>query len=186
MTIDDYEAFCEIVIAFAELKGRKLSAPAIELYWRAMQHWTIEDFRAAAEHLLRTCEWMPLPSHFEALRKSSNPTAAEAWERVLEHCKGRYRDGSGVDDGGPIDRAVAGIGGYRAIAFHDSEKAHFLQREFAQRMRELEDVDAVRVALPHFAAEPARRPLGRDEEGLRRLSTALNAALPRRDNGGSP
>ena len=76
MNAIDRKAFCEIVLGFAELKGKQLSAAAIELYWRSMQHWPLEDFRAAAQQLLRTCEFMPTPKDFEDLRRASKPLTA--------------------------------------------------------------------------------------------------------------
>ena len=38
MTPADYDAFCAVVVGFAEIKGKHLSAAAIEIYWRSMQH----------------------------------------------------------------------------------------------------------------------------------------------------
>lgn len=151
MNQSDRKAFCEVVIGFAELKGKQLSAPAIELYWRAMQRWSLEDFRAAAEQLLRSCEFMPTPKEFEALRRAGAPTASEAWDLVVRHTKGAYRDGSGIDDGGPIDRAVAGLGGYKAIAFHDIDYLPIMQRQFVERFGEQADVESVRESLPQLA-----------------------------------
>lgn len=146
----DYDAFTEVIIGFAEMKGKTLSSAAIKLYWNTMQHWSLTDFRMAAQQLLRTCEFMPTPKDFEDLLKAGRVTVGEAWEAVLQHCKGAYRDGSGIDSGGPVDRAVAALGGYRAIAFHDSEKLHFLERQFADRFAELEDVLENRDALPNL------------------------------------
>lgn len=147
----DYDAFVKVVAGFAELKGKHLSAQAIELYWRSMQHWSIDDFRAAAEHLLRTSEFMPIPKHFEDLRRAGALTGAEAWTLVLEHIKGAYRDGSGIDSGGPIDRSVAGIGGYRALAFQKVEYLPMSERQFSERFGELTDATAARKALPQIA-----------------------------------
>ena len=71
MQPSDRKAFLEVVVGFAELKGKQLSAPALELYWNAMQGWTIEDFRKAAAHLLQTCEFMPTPKDFNDLKKAA-------------------------------------------------------------------------------------------------------------------
>jgi hypothetical protein len=73
---------------------------------------------------------------------------------VLEHCKGAYRDGKGLDDGGPIDRAVGQLGGYKAVAFHDSDFLWALEKRFAERHEEVVDVTAARVALPEAEARP--------------------------------
>jgi hypothetical protein len=173
MTPQDRKAFVEVVIGFAELKGKQLSAPAIELYWRAMQGWTLEEFRTAAEHLIRTMEFFPVPADFERLKKAGKYTAAEAWDAVLQHCKGAYRDGSGIDNGGPVDLAVRGLGGYRAIAFHDIEKLHFLERQFAERFAELEDVMEIRHAVPQLVDQHMRAQIRHD--GPRHITAAVPA-----------
>lgn len=149
MRPDDFESFSEVVAGFAELRGKQLSPAAIKLYWNAMQHWSIEDFRSAAQHLVLSCQFMPTPKDFEDLRRADRPTATEAWAKILAHCKGAYRDGSGIDSGGPIDTAVAGIGGYRAIAFHDTDYLPLLQRQFVERFEETTDVfESRQAALP--------------------------------------
>lgn len=148
----DRKAFCEIVLSLAELFGKELSPQALELYWRAMQAWPLEEFRAAAEHFLRA-QFMPKPFDFEQLRRAALPTAGEAWARVLAHVRGPYRDGSGLDEGGPIDRAVAALGGYRALAFRDSQYLAIDERRFATLFDELVDVAVVRRAIPQLSRE---------------------------------
>jgi hypothetical protein len=145
---DDYDAFAEIVTGLAEIKSKELSEAGLKLYWRAMQDWSIEDFNSAAEHLLKTHQFFPSPADFNALRKANEPTAAEAWARVLQHCNGAYRDGAGIDSGGPIDTAVAGLGGYKTIAHYDLDYLGVLQRQFVDRYGEQSDVSETRDALP--------------------------------------
>jgi hypothetical protein len=155
MKKSDRADFAEIVLGFAELKGRSLSAPAIELYWRAMQSWSIEEFRAAAAQLLTTCEWMPTPKEFADLRKAGRDTAGEAWARARAAC-GTCRSGGHYGSGGTcgdefIDRVVRAIGGYRAIALSEIDKLHFLERRFAEHFETMRDAQEVREALPQIA-----------------------------------
>jgi hypothetical protein len=172
---EDRKPFLEVVIGFAELKSKQLSAPALELYWNALQHWSLTDFRMAAQQLVRTCEFMPTPKDFEDLLRAGRVTVGEAWDAVLQHCKGAYRSGAGLDAGGPVDRAVAALGGYRAIAFHDSERLHFLERQFAERFAELEDVIENRETLPFVDARPR---INRDGP------TRVSEFLPKLERGG--
>ena len=178
MTPADYDSFAEVVAGFAELKGKQLSPPAIELYWRAMQHWSIADFRAAAEHLLRTCQFMPVPADFERLRQAGRPTAGEAWADVLDHCKGAYRYVSGIDEGGPIDQAVAALGGYRAVAMHNSEFLHVLERRFAEHFATGVDVADVRAAVPNIASDARLRIRAGDTQEL--IEGAGQSSVPER------
>lgn len=152
MTPQDRTKFLEIVIGFAELKGRQLSAPALELYWRSMQHWSIEDFSRAAEHLVRTCKFMPGPADFEALRKAGRPTPGEAWQKALGHCaSGNWRSGKGCGDPA-VDAAVAACGGWQAVAHCDIDKLGFIERRFAEHYDTAEDRNDTRQAVPELTA----------------------------------
>jgi hypothetical protein len=161
MIADDYDDFCAVVVGFAELKGKTLSSAAIELYWRAMQHWSLEDFKLAAEQLLRTSDWMPTPKEFEDLRKAGRPTAGEAWASVLRYVRNDYSpSGLSIVNGGDtkpkselIDRAVAALGGYRAIALSSTENTQFLERRFCEHYATIEDATDVREAVPQIAQD---------------------------------
>ena len=158
MTQDDYDAFCEVVLGFAELKGRQISGPAIELYWRAMQHWPLQEFREAAQHLLRTSEFMPTPKNFEDCRKAGEPGPSEAWVEALSGCA-EWRNPERLPSG-RIARAAAAVGGFRAIALADLERdIPHIQRRFLKAYEELSDVESMREALPQIAAHGARAAL---------------------------
>lgn len=161
MTPADKRAFAEVVMGFSELKGKSLSKPALALYWNAMQHWSLEDFKAAAEQLLRTCEFMPTPKDFEDLRKAGRPTAGEAWITARANSGSAMGCGyvtQGSSCGDPlIDRAVRAIGGYGVIAMCDSDKLHFLERRFAEHYETMQESDDIREAVPQIANESNAR-----------------------------
>lgn len=153
MRPDDRKAFLEIVIGFAELKGKQLSAPALELFWNAMQHWSIEDFRAAANHLVGTCQFMPTPKDFEDLRRAQRPSADEAWlkaRKSLQWTVNGYVERPGIDP--LVAKALRSIGGANALAMCDEDKLHFLERRFVQVYESLQDSNDTRAALPQIAA----------------------------------
>lgn len=168
MTLEDYESFCAILLGLAEPRRIPLSSTTFELYWGALAEWTIEDFRAAANVLFKRCDWMPTPKDFEDLRRSATERAGvEAWEIARRSARsaialGRVRDD--VTSGDVlIDRAVATIGGYGAIALCETAWLHALERRFLQAYVEVRDVAEIRAALPHFVARgalPARRSAG--------------------------
>lgn len=143
----DRTAFLEVIVGFAELKGRQLSAPAIELYWNAMQGWSIDEFRAAANVLIRTCEFMPTPKDFEELRKAPLPTKGEAWAAVLRHLRGGYRAGGLAPE---IDRAVHALGGYRHLAMMPTDQLTWQEKRFAEHYGDAREADAKRepAAIP--------------------------------------
>jgi hypothetical protein len=148
----DLNRFCEILNGLAAVKpGKDLTKQALAIWWNSMQDWSIEEFAAAASHLALSVEFMPSPFHFQQLRKAAKPAAAEAWAIALERCK-HWRIARDARD--VIDRAVAGLGGYRAIAMADIERdlPHF-QRRFAEYYAQLEDVESIRHALPSIAPQ---------------------------------
>lgn len=163
MNPTDRKAFLEIVVGFAELKGKALSAPALELYWNAMQHWSIEDFRAAAARLISTCEWMPTPKHFNDLRRAGELTPGEAWEAVM----------SGGPMTGRTRRAAHIASSGRDIRRMDLEReVPHVQRRFIEIYRELADVEETRAALPDLTA---RGGLRIRHEGLRRFELTTSS-----------
>lgn len=149
MIPNDRRKFIEVVIGFAELKGKQLSAPALELYWRSLQHWQLGDFLDAAEQLVRTSEFMPTPKDFEDLRKAARPTSGEAWILACETARDWRELRPHVSSGDPfVDRVVRAVGGYRAIAMYDSEKLHFLEKRFAEHFEVMQEAGDTREALP--------------------------------------
>lgn len=165
--------FRDLLRGMARAFGNDIDTVTLDVYWLALSDWTLSEFETAAAHLLRNSRFMPRPAEFTALKKAGKFTAAEAWDAILQHCKGAYRDGSGIDNGGPVDLAARGIGGYRAIAFHDIDKLHFLERQFAERFAELEDVMEIRHSVPQLADLNTRTQIRHD--GPRHISDALPA-----------
>jgi len=187
MQFNDRAAFLEVVVGFAELKGKQLSVPALELYWNAMQDWELADFRKAAQYLLKTCEFMPTPKDFEDLRKAQRPTSGEAWSQVLSHLQGAYRYGGISPD---IDRAVHACGGYRALAMMDTSQLPWQAKRFEQHYADMQDVADHRVAIggttvpqlqsdarPAEAAQLPAPPTDREKarENIERLRRTLNS-----------
>ena len=168
MTPEDYESFGGILLGFAEPRRIALSSTTVELYWGALADWTFEEFRSAANILFKKCDWMPTPKDFEDLRRSATERAGvDAWEMARRAARsaialGRVRQDVTSGDA-LVDRAVATIGGYGAIALCETAWLHALERRFLQAYVEVRDVAEIRAALPHFVARralPARRSAG--------------------------
>lgn len=130
--------------------GSKLTPEGLDVWWMAMQHWALDEFKQAAAHLARTAEFMPSPFHFEQLRKAGRPTAGEAFAVAVSHAaSGNWRTGGcGRPD---VDRAVQAIGGYVQIAMSDEDKLHFLERRFADHYEAMTDAEDTREAVPLIA-----------------------------------
>jgi len=148
MQADDYGKFRAIMIGMGEVFGRDIPKTLLDAYWLALRDWSIEDFSSAAGHLIAHAQFMPRPADFTALREAAQPSAIDAWQKAIDHCSsGAYRFG-GLDNGGPLDRAAAAAGGYRAIAMHPTDRLHFLQARFEKAYERSAEQQAAIAALP--------------------------------------
>lgn len=154
MQPSDKFGFLATLTGLAAIKpGGKLPKEAYEIWWQAMQDWSLDEFKQACTHLARSVEFMPNPFHFEQLRKAGRPTAGECWARALQCARsGRRASGNTL-----IDRAVQAIGGYSAIGMSEVDKTHFLEKRFCEHFETLQDAEDVREAVPQLAHQGAAR-----------------------------
>lgn len=140
----DRPEFVRVLNGLAAIKGKDLTPEALSLWWSAMAAWSIEDFKAAASHLVTACQFMPTPYDFAQLRKAGEPTAGEAWERVLAGAK--------LEPGSRVARAAQIVGGQFAIRHADIERdLPFIQKRFMEAYEDLRDADVARHAVPQIA-----------------------------------
>lgn len=146
-----------VLTGLATIKRVDLTPEALDLWCAALADWDLADFKAAASHLVRSCQWMPTPYDFEQLRRASEPTAGEAWDHVLS--------GAPLVPGSREYRAAQIVGGQWGIRHANIEKdIPFIAKRFREAYDELTDADVVRHALPQLVGLPA---LG---DSLKRIS----------------
>jgi hypothetical protein len=160
----------------AEIYQRELSKLLQDAYWLAMRDWSIEDFEAAASHLMQNSKWFPKPSEFADLRKAAKPGPAEAWLIALSSCKD-WRNPEMLPQGA-IAEAAKAVGGFRQIAMSDTERElPHVQRRFQEAYAEITARKEIVEAVPQIADASKLRP--RINHGVQPLSAAL-PALDRR------
>lgn len=146
MQHSDLPQFARILNGLAALKpGKPLTPEALDLFWNAMQDWSIEDFHAAANRLAKECEFMPNPYHFEQLRKAAKPTAGEAWARVLAAVRSSAY-ANGLDP--LLDRVAQACGGYRAIGQCTDDGLPFMEKRFVEHYEAIQGAVETREELP--------------------------------------
>ena len=131
MRTEDRKTFTEIVIGFAELKGKTLSAAAITLFWNAMQDWSIAEFQQAANRLL------------------TQRNGAEIWDDVRQYLK--YQpNGFTLDPNTPraIAAAIMACGGANAIAMCNESELHWMRERFCRHYDQLTDRGDTRASVP--------------------------------------
>lgn len=152
MRDEEKPEFVKILMGLAAIKpgGGMLTKESYEIWWSAMRGWDLSDFRAAASHLASTVEFMPSPYQFNQLKKAEEFTDGEAWAIALRACRD-WRNPDKLPTG-RIAAAIRSIGGWKSLAMADSEKDNpHLERRFKKAYEEIGEVEAIRVALPHFS-----------------------------------
>jgi hypothetical protein len=153
MTDDEKPRFLRTLVALAALKpGKEQTPESLELFWRAMRDkWALAEFEAAAAHLSESCEFMPNPYHFAQLRKQAGEQACgDAWAAVVQ--VNRYsRIGREHLVTPRIERIVAAMGGWSALAMTRTEELPFREKRFKELWEEFGETEEARAALPHIA-----------------------------------
>ncbi|MDP2322543.1 MAG: hypothetical protein Q8N51_00745 [Gammaproteobacteria bacterium] len=142
----------------AEMYQRELSGTLLDAYWLALRTWSLDDFEAAAGHLMGANTFMPRPSDFNALRKAGRETAAEAWVRVVQQSP-RWRQGESGDADPLIDACIRAVGGNERIAMTDTAELHWMEKRFTEAYEELRDAREHREALPQITSPEAAKAL---------------------------
>lgn len=157
----DRAEMARILVSLAEIKPNgKITPEALELWYSAMSSWSIEEFRAAAQHLMLHEEYFPNPWHFQQLRKAQRMTPGEAWAIALQHVRsGAYHAGPAIPE---VERTVKALGGWKVLAWSTVDSLPFLEKRFASHYDQLADVADAREELPQLAHDnPVRGLIGK-------------------------
>lgn len=158
----DRPEFLKILNGLAAIKRVDLTPEALGMWWSAMGHWSLEEFRQGANHLVRTCQFMPSPYDFEQLRKAGRPTSAEAWQLAWQ--------GNPTNDYA-IRQALAAAAGNERLGMIDLDRLPWVEKRFREAYDELVDVVEHRDAVPQLADSSEVQRLGFTAgSALRRLS----------------
>jgi hypothetical protein len=153
----DREEFLKVLNGLSALKGKSLAVEALDLWWMSMQKWELADFKAAAAHLVGSCQFMPTPYDFNQLKRAGEPTSGEAWEKAFAYCAHKR----GPTPGGRIDRAALAVGGYYNMGMANIETAiPHIERRFKEAYEDLADVEEIREALPEITLHELQLRLG--------------------------
>jgi hypothetical protein len=151
MQLTDFERFKSIMAGMGRMFGTDMDGVILDAYWLALKSWPIDEFEAAAGHLMGTAEFMPKPAAFNQLRKTAGEhSAGEAWAKVLHTI--RTKDlSSGVMVDRKTDLVVYQMGGYRALGMTNSDQMPWRQKQFNELWEHMGEVVEARKALPAAA-----------------------------------
>ncbi len=104
MTAKDEKEFALLMASLAEIfdSGSELSSVKVELYFRLLEDYVIEDIKRGVDEIMRNRVYASLPKPAEiiqAIEGDGNEKAILAWEK--------------------LDRAVRQVGPYQSVQFDD-------------------------------------------------------------------
>lgn len=156
MQTEDKPAFASTLAGLASIKRVTLTPESFELWWQAMQDWSLENFRMVAAHLLKTCQFMPSPKDFEDMRKVGKMTAGESWALALWFVRsGTYHHKASSGDEA-TDACAKMVGGYRAIGMETNEGLPFMEKRYCEHHETFSDRTEKR-RLPQIGLSELKR-----------------------------
>lgn len=162
----DRTEFLKVLNGLAAMKGKPLAVEALDLWWLSMQKWSLADFKAAAAHLVTSCQFIPTPYDFAQLKKAGELTAGEAWAEAIAYCSGKRKD----VPTGRVARAAQTVGGFHAIGMANIETAlPHIERRFKEAYSELSSVEETREALPEITFSEVLRLAQTRQHAVHRL-----------------
>ena len=168
MQTEDFPRLRAVFDGMSKLFGKPIDGSMLDIYWLTLRDWPLDEFERAAAHLLTTAHFMPKPADFHALRKATGMSPSEAWAVALTHAAGAYRAGPSVPE---VERAVAAMGGWRAIAMASTDSLAFVEKRFLEAFKELGERTESREALTALPSKGTGR--GRLEKAADRLPVGL-------------
>jgi hypothetical protein len=83
VTDHDLEAFAGLMALLAEIFDKDINAQRVEIYFRALAPWPIEQIAAAVDEAVRRLKFFPKPAELiELIEGSPEDQAEHAWQQI--------------------------------------------------------------------------------------------------------
>lgn len=152
MLKEDYDSFSEIMLALAKMFPREAATedPAtVELYWKVLEEYSIDDVNEAAIWMLRNRESRTFPAAAELrkyIHRKSRPDALAVWTEIELALRS---GGKGRLELDPVARkVVASMGGLNQIGSNQERQMPWVKKDFVDRYEALDRIAASHQALP--------------------------------------
>lgn len=135
----DVTSFADALQAAANLYGKPLTTPTMELYWRVLERYELDEVLVAlSRHLADpdVGQFMPKPADIiRQLDGAGDTRAMQAWTKALDASRtiGTYR--TVVFDDWRINAVIADMGGWIKLGELTEDEVPFRAREFEKRYR---------------------------------------------------
>jgi len=135
----DREAFVTALVAVAEIHGKKLSTPAITLYWNVLERYPVEEvLQALSRHLEDPDVGQFMPKPADVVRNidgSSDTRSMLAWTKAIKAASSVGSYESVVFDDWRIHAVISDMGGWISLCSIQEDELPFRAREFEKRYR---------------------------------------------------
>jgi hypothetical protein len=142
MNQDDKDIFGQMMTGIAEIYGKKLSAPLLEIYWHLLTRYTLSQIKSALEkHMLNpdAGQFMPKPADIiRYLECDTQTQALQAWTKVINAIKSVGAYSSVAFDDPLIHVVIIEMGGWIALCHTSLEQLNFKCHEFSKRYSALQ------------------------------------------------
>ena len=186
----DQDAREKTILAMAELRGRKMSGDALDLYLAAIADIPTPDLQRACATAIKRDKFMPDPStllEIAGLALPAPPTVADravtVWTHVLDAIRsvGAYQ--SVAFDDPHIHHAIRAVGGWIRICDTDTEELHsFTRKAFLDAYASATRTNPMPAALPGiFGERTVQIATGYVSTESKQIESAAPAHAPVRD-----
>jgi len=131
----DIKEFAKIMMLLNEtfVGNQNISKQLIEVYFRALNKYEIEDVKRLANNFVNTWDkkFLPLPANFiKELEGTKEDNALEVWQYVLKQISSKGIRNCKFDTA--TTNAINSVGGIEAIGLLDRDKLTFKQKDFCR------------------------------------------------------
>lgn len=161
----EFERFRDLMRGMGRVFGSEPDALVLDIYWLALRDWTLPEFESATALLMASAQFMPRPADYAQMRRAAEPTAAEAWAKVLAKVRtmSRYEL---VKIDPRIDAVVAQLGGYGTLMSMTTDQTPWIAKRFSELWSDAATAESAR-ALAQDGRSPLRLVGGTDSEAAR-------------------
>lgn len=147
MNAQDKGHFQSIMIGAGELYSKEITKPLLQIYFQALQSYTIEQVSSAfTAHMVDTKHgsFMPKPADLVRLIDKDKPNPEDkariSWLAVRNSFSGYYPNGFKLEDA-IAAAALQSIGGRNTVGMCDNSKIGFLEKQFIDAYKALYNLD---------------------------------------------
>jgi len=129
--------FSKMMVALGEVFDKKITHELLEIYWRILEHLSMEKLQEVFDRALRTCRFFPKPAELLELANGNIDAQAElAWNMLLKAIKAGAHVSVIFEDGHIAD-VVQSMGGWENVCSWTIGELKYRHREFCDAYKAL-------------------------------------------------